>query len=560
MVPVSLAMEPAPDRYILSFPFTCCFHCELHSSYQWKHQRDGARTFRLPAWEADGARIADWRVFYRFQRILAAGVFPPMDPQNKSGAIQALVVAIYEVGCLIGALAMIAYGDKIGRRRAVILGACIMLIGTAIQVSSFGIAQLIVGRIVTGIGNGMNTSTIPVWQSEMAPPKIRGFLVLFEGALITLGIVISYWLNYGFWFVTQYDSFQWRFPIAFQAVFAFVLIIGVLAFPESPRWLLKHGKTEIAAEIMAKMHNTTPDDEEVRSDIKEIEEFNAASQGKKLTWTELTSNGKEMNLWRISVACASQAFQQISGINLVTYYATTVFENSLQFDPRLSRYLTAWLGTEYFLAAVVALFVVDRLGRRRLMMWGAFGMAASLVIIGSCLAYSTPDNKSPALAATVFIFVYDTFFALGWLGVTWLYPAEVTPIRIRAEATGLSTATNWIFNYAVVQLAPIMINTIAWKTYFVFFCFNIVFIPIIYFTFPETNGHKLETLDAIFAQAHAEKKNPVFMEYEFRKNGAKSDVEHQVEETGTLAVTEEKGDSGDFQVADDETEKQEVRA
>lgn len=108
------------------------------------------------------------------------------------------------------------------------------------------------------------------------------------------------------------------------------------------------------------------------------------------------------------------------GINLVTYYATTVFEMSLGFSPTLSRFMTGWLGTEYFLAAVLALFVVDRLGRRKLMMWGAAGMAVSLLVIGASLSYAAPQNKGPAYAATVFIFVYDTFFALGWLGVTWV--------------------------------------------------------------------------------------------------------------------------------------------
>lgn len=172
--------------------------------------------------------------------------FPKMDQKVKSGAIQALVVAIYEIGCLLGAGFIIFNGDKIGRRRSILLGASIMIVGAIIQASSFSLAQLIVGRIVTGVGNGMNTSTIPVWQSEMAPPKIRGFLVLFEGALITAGICLSYWLNYGFWFVTQYESFQWRyacrmqvircfaktprrFPIAFQIIFGVILIFGVLA-------------------------------------------------------------------------------------------------------------------------------------------------------------------------------------------------------------------------------------------------------------------------------------------------------------------------------------------
>lgn len=107
--------------------------------------------------------------------------FPQMDPDNKSGAIQALVVAIYEIGCLMGSGLIIFVGDKLGRRKSVLIGTVIMLIGTALQATAYTLGHLIVGRIVTGFGNGMNTSSIPVWQSEMAPPKIRGFLVLFEG-------------------------------------------------------------------------------------------------------------------------------------------------------------------------------------------------------------------------------------------------------------------------------------------------------------------------------------------------------------------------------------------
>lgn len=447
-------------------------------------------------------------------------LFPGMNADNKSGAIQALVVAIYEVGCLFGACFIIAFGDRLGRRRSVLLGASIMLIGAAIQTASFSLAQLIVGRIVTGVGNGMNTSTIPVWQSEMAPPKIRGFLVLFEGALITGGIMLSYWLNYGFWFVTDYGSFQWRFPIAFQAVFGVILIIGVLLYPESPRWLLKHGKQEAAASIMADLHDATVDDASVQEDIDEILELNAATDEKKLTWKEMFTNGKDMNLWRFCAACGCQAMQQISGINLVTYYSTVVFEDNLDFSPSLARFLTGWLGTEYFIAATLALFVVDRFGRRNLMMFGAAGMALCLAVIGGCLAYSTPGgSRGPALAATVFIFIYDTFFAIGWLGIGWLYPAEVTTIRTRAETAGFSTVTNWLMNYAVVQLAPIMINTIAWKTYFVFFCFNIAFVPLVYFFLPETNGWKLETLDAIFNEAHKNEQNPVFTEKAWRRKG-----------------------------------------
>lgn len=192
-----------------------------------------------------------------------------------------------------------------------------------------------------------------------------------------------------------------------------MLIIGVLAFPESPRWLLKHGHKETAAQIMANQAETTPDSEQIQKDIAELDKINQATSATKLTAKEFFSQGKEMNRWRAGIACLSQAFQQIGGINLVTYYATTVFEQSLGFDPALSRFLTGWLGTEYFAAACLALFIVDRLGRRRLMLWGAMGMAICLLIIGACLSRATPEYKAPAFAATVFIFLFNTCFAIG---------------------------------------------------------------------------------------------------------------------------------------------------
>ncbi|CAK1356963.1 unnamed protein product [Cercospora beticola] len=467
-------------------------------------------------------------------------VFPQMEPNNKSGAIQALVVAIYEVGCLLGSMMIVAVGDRLGRRRSVLIGTVIMLIGTAIQASATTLGQMIVGRIVTGWGNGMNTSSIPVWQSEMAPPKIRGFLVLFEGALITGGIMLSYWINYGFWFVSQHGSFQWRFPIAFQAVFGIALIIGVLLYPESPRWLIKKGKATQAREIMAILEGKDVEDPTLIADIEEMQRVNEITSSTKLTVKELLSNGKEMNLWRLSAACAAQAFQQLGGLNLVTYYATTVFEDSLGFDPELSRLMTGCLGTEFFLAALVALVVVDRLGRRKLMLWGAMGMAISLLIIGACLSKATDTYKAPAYAATVFIFVYNTCFAIGWLGVTWLYPAEVTPIRIRAEANGFSTMSNWIINYGVVQLAPIMINKIGWQTYFVFMCFNFMHVPVVFWFFPETNGYKLEAMDAIFERAHERGENPVWTERKVRKGKEGLDVEKH-DHDGVASTEEPEG-------------------
>lgn len=170
-------------------------------------------------------------------------------------------------------------------------------------------------------------------------------------------------------------------------------------------------------------------------------------------------------------------------------------------------------------------------------------MGVAMMIAGIGLSQTTATNKSGAYAATVMIFLFNTFFAIGWLGITWLYPAEVTPIRIRAEANGLSTSANWLFNYAVVQLSPIMINTIAWKTYFVFMCFNFAFIPVVYWFFVETNGYKLETMDSIFHTAHEKGENPVWVEKRVRKGG--NEDAQDVERTMSEGIEEKKSSSDD---------------
>lgn len=329
--------------------------------------------------------------------------------------------------------------------------------------------------------------------------------------------------------MTDFGGFQWRFPIAIQGLFGVLILLGTLLYPESPRWLLKHGHDGAAREILACVRDTDLDCELLAADMDEIKRSQTTDSAGKLTVREFFANAdRGMNLWRASIGFTAQAFQQLGGINLVTYYATIVFEQSLGFDPTMSRFMTGWLGTAYFIAAAAALFVVDRLGRRKLMIAGALGMALSLLAAAVGLSQSaTPESsRAGAYVAAAMFFVFNCFFALGWLGVTWLYPAEVTPMRIRAEANGLSTSANWLFNYAVVQLAPIMIQTLKWKTYLVFMAFNLAFVPVVYFTFVETKGYKLERLDRIFAEAWDRGENPVWVEKRIR-GGKALDIELQ---------------------------------
>jgi len=161
----------------------------------------------------------------------------------------------------------------------------------------------------------------------------------------------------------------------------------------------------------------------------------------------------------------------------------------------MSRLLAALNGTEYFLASIPAIFLVERVGRRKLMLFGATGQAATMAILAGV---NSRNQTGYQIAGIVFLFVFNTFFAFGWLGMSWLYPAEIVPLKIRAPANALSTSANWIFNFLVVMVTPVAFNSIGYKTYIIFAVINAFIVPCVYFCYPETAYRSLEEMDNIF--------------------------------------------------------------
>lgn len=428
---------------------------------------------------------------------------------------QAAGVALYQIGCFLGAVLILFYGETWGRRSSTFWGSAIMILGTIMQAGSFEYGLFISGRVVGGVGNGMVTSTIPTWQSECARPEKRGFLILVSGALISGGIMISYWVVYGFYFLE--GEVRWRFPLAFQSFFTIIVMWGLLYLPDSPRWLLMKGRTAEAREVIARLLDKEEDDVMVEEEITQIATALNVQRGGGY-FSRLWTGGPSQNLRRTCLGIAAQFFQQICGINLITYYATFVFENSLGFGPQLSRLLAALNGTEYFLASLVALPLIERVGRRKLMLFGAFGMMASMAILaGTASTGETNEDGAPELSTTygvtavVFLFAFNTFFALGWLGMTWLYPAEVTNLATRIQANALSTCSNWLSNFLIVMITPPAFANLEYRTYIMFAVFNAAIIPCVYFFFPETAKRSLEEIDLYFARAHHEGVSPVKM-------------------------------------------------
>lgn len=231
--------------------------------------------------------------------------------------------------------------------------------------------------------------------------------------------MIAYWVDYGFYFLE--GTIRWRFPVAFQSFFTIVVMIGLLYLPESPRWLIMKGHTAEGRDVTARLLGKQIHDEDVNVEIQAIADaIEAQTRDGGFSYRKLLSGGPSQNFRRCLLGVAAQFFQQICGINLITYYATFLFENSLGFGPSMSRLLAAANGTEYFLASLIALPLIERSGRRKLMLFGAFGMMASMAILGGTVSTgTTADNGAPVLetrygvTATVFLFVFNTFFAIG---------------------------------------------------------------------------------------------------------------------------------------------------
>ncbi|KIY64080.1 general substrate transporter [Cylindrobasidium torrendii FP15055 ss-10] len=412
--------------------------------------------------------------------------------------LQGATVAIYEIGCATGAIFTFFYGEVMGRRRGIIWGMIILSIGAILQFMAYGLPQLIVGRVVTGFGNGMTTSTIPVWHSETSKSHNRGRNVCIELGVNIFGVMLAYWVDFGF--RHNETGWQWRFPLSLQIVFALITVFFTCFLPESPRWLASKNRLEEAREVIYMLDTSTDADKRDRSTDVELdmilEAIRVEREAGTSSFADCFRNGNQRFLHRVLLGCGSQMMQQVSGINLITYYAPVIFQKSLGMSRDMSLMLSGFNGLAYFLSSLVPIPLIERLGRRKLMIFGASGQCICMIL----LAAMTEDvgNKAKGIVAAVCLFAFNFFFSVGWLAIPWLYPAEIAPLQIRAKAAALSTTTNWLFTFLVVMITPVAIDSIAWKTYIVWACTNAAFVPITYFFYVETTGQSLEDIDLIF--------------------------------------------------------------
>ncbi|THX21292.1 general substrate transporter [Aureobasidium pullulans] len=410
------------------------------------------------------------------------------------------VAAIYDVGCFIGAIIAFTVGERLGRKKTIIFGTAIMSIGVILKTSSFSLPQMFVGRVILGIGNGINTATAPIWQTETAPARLRGKLVILEMMTNVGGFMIVNWINYGLSFVAS--SIQWRLPLALQFIFIFVLFATVPWLPESPRWLIAHGHEVEAIQILADLENKSTDHAFIVAQHREIVYGVQYEREHSIKWRDLlrgrTEDGTK-SARRLLLGAGTQFFQQFGGINIMSYYTPTIMITYVGLSNSMARLLSACNAVSYFIFAGVAVLFVERLGRRSLMMISTFLQLVAFLCISILLKYAMANGSTEcAKAAIFFFFFYNIAFAVGMLGVPWLYPTEINSLPMRTKGAAVATATNWITNFVIVEITPIGFQNLGWKFWPIWVVTNALFLPIIYLLFPETSSRTLEDLDAYF--------------------------------------------------------------
>ncbi|KAL1887669.1 hypothetical protein Sste5346_010064 [Sporothrix stenoceras] len=426
--------------------------------------------------------------------------FPQIDTTTTTGSVkthnstvQGTVVAMYTLGCFFGCIDCIWLGDRLGRKKTILLAAATNILGAIIQCTSFSLPQLIVGRLVSGFGFGHLTATAPNWQAECSGAAHRGAAVMLEGLFISTGLAIGGWVNLGMSF--HKGSIAWRFPLALSILWSLFILLNTPFMPESPRWLVQHNREEEARIVLADLNDTEPDTDSINMAISEIQlSLELAGQAE---FRHIFKNGPLRLFQRTCLACAAQCFQQMGGINALAFYQTTIFTEDLGLAKTTARIVSASVFTWQAICSPIGVLTVDHFGRRKLMLFSAFGMGMCMAIIAGTSTQS--QNVAAIGAAAAFIFLFSLFFPTGFLGLTFLYAAEISPLAYRVPITAMSTGTAWLFNFVVAEVTPVGLSTISHRYYIIFAAINwFLTFPAVYFFFPETNSRQLEEVDAIF--------------------------------------------------------------
>jgi sugar porter (SP) family MFS transporter len=388
------------------------------------------------------------------------------------------LISILLLGGIAGALLSGPMADKWGRKLLLLINAAFFIIGSILLATAKTYVMFLIARFISGFGVGLASVLVPIYLAEVAPPHYRGRFVCLYQMMITIGIVVAYGVNALF-----AHSEGWRFVLGLSFIPAVLQLITVILIPESPSWLIEKRHLKRAAQAFSKLRR----DVEWKKHISEIESTVKAQEKRGLD---------KHVIYVVLIGLGLSIFQQITGINTIIFYAPTIFKTSSAVSAESALISTLIVGIANCLATLVAIWLVDKVGRRILLLIGVFGMMLSLIALG--LSSKIEGGQQIALISTI---AYVIGFAISLGPVTWVVLSEIFPLHIRGMAMGLALFFNWLFNYIVSLTFLLLIES--WGLSWTFLFYALICIgcfAFIYFLIPETKGKSLEEIAKLFTR------------------------------------------------------------
>ncbi|KAK3487405.1 general substrate transporter [Neurospora hispaniola] len=450
-----------------------------------------------------------------WQDLFSTGYRNPEHHLDVTASQSATIVSILSAGTFFGALGAAPLADWAGRRLGLILSSFVFIFGVILQTAAVSIPLFLAGRFFAGLGVGLISATIPLYQSETAPKWIRGVIVGSYQLAITIGLLLASIVNNATH--NMQNTGCYRIPIAVQFAWAIILIVGMIILPETPRFHIKRDNLPAATKslaILRRLEQNHPAIIEELSEIQANHEFEK-SLGKATYLDCLKGN----LLKRLLTGCFLQSLQQLTGINFIFYYGTQFFKNSGFSDSFLISLITNLVNV---VSTLPGLYAIDKWGRRPVLLWGAVGMCVCQFIVAILGTTTTSQDASGMIivhnlaaqkAAIAFICFYIFFFAASWGPVAWVVTGEIFPLKVRAKSLSITTASNWLLNWAIAYSTPYLVNygpgnaNLQSKIFFVWGGCCFICIAFVYFMIYETKGLTLEQVDELYEEVSDARKS-----------------------------------------------------
>jgi len=444
---------------------------------------------------------------------------------QNNPTLQGLLTSILELGAWVGVLMNGYIADRLGRKLSVVSGVLFFILGVIIQACVRGghYSYILGGRFIVGIGVGILSMVVPLYNAELAPPEVRGSLVALQQLAITFGIMISYWITYGTNFIGGTGDGQskaaYLVPISIQVVPAIILGIGIMFMPESPRWLMNEGREEDCLDVVASLRNLNRDDQLVQMEFLEMKAQRLFEKElSEKAYPHLQDGSAKSNFLigfnqyksmlthyptfkRVAIACLIMTFQQWTGVNFILYYAPFIFASLGLSGTTTSLLASGVVGIVMFLGTIPAVLWVDQLGRKPVLISGALFMGICHFVVAGILGQFGGDftqHVGAGWVAVVFVWIFAIAFGYSWGPCAWVIVAEVFPLGMRAKGISIGASANWLNNFAVAMSTPDFVAKASYGAYIFLGLMCVFGAAYVYLFTPETKGRTLEELDEVF--------------------------------------------------------------